>query len=258
MTHEAIHFPILKELGLTETEAMIYELLLGKGPQVARDLVKPSGIGRGNVYNVLVQLQTKGLILSKEGKHTIYEAVDPSNLRNLLDRKLQEAKRLERAFSDVLPQLSSAFTLSIGKPAIQIFEGLEGVERVLADSLTTQGEILTIVDPEAISQNILDIEARYIKKRVAKQISKRIIMPDTPIARTWIAEQPTPFTQNRLAPGFNGGFNTAVEIYDQRLSYITLSGDRIISVLINEKNLAALQRAQFEYLWLSGSSSFGK
>lgn len=125
--------------------------------------------------------------------------------------------------------------------------------KILEDSLTAKGEILTIVDPEALSTDILDIESRYIKKRVAKQLPKRVVMPNTPMARAWIAESETEYTQNRLVAGFAGGFSAAVEIYDDRLSYISLSGERIISVLINEKNMAALQRAQFEYLWATSA-----
>ena len=52
-------YPILEKLGLSENEAVIYEFLIAGGRQKARDLVNASGLGRGNVYNLLGQLQEK-------------------------------------------------------------------------------------------------------------------------------------------------------------------------------------------------------
>ncbi len=251
MSH-AMHFPILSQLGLSENEALLYELLLESGAMKVRDLVKQTGIGRGYAYNVLMQLQQQGLVIAIEGKQTSYQAVDPSKLRLLLERRVQEAHRLEEAFTVTLPQMASAFNLSTGKPAIQMFEGLEGIRTVLDDSLQATGEILTIVDPEAVSDEMARIEARYIAKRVAKKIHKRVLMPDTAKAYGPLPDGAAEYTRMRVLPDFVGDFRTAVEIYDDRMSFITLAGTSIISLLINDKSMTALQRAQFEALWKYG------
>jgi len=247
-----MNLSILHELGLGQNEAFIYGLLLENGSMKASDIENLANIGRGNVYNTLTKLQKDGLVLPIEGKQTRYQPVNPAELRKLLDKRLTEAKSLETLFQAQLPTLTSAFNLSTGKPAIQVFEGVEGVRQVLQDSLTTKEEILTIVDPDAISEEILDVESRYIRKRVDRKISKRVIMPDTPKAREWLKQSPNPYTTTRLVPKLSGNFKTATEIYDHRLSFITLSGEHIISILINDKDMAALQRVQFEFLWQNG------
>lgn len=245
-------FPLLQELGLSANEALLYEILLKKGPTKPSDLVEPSGLGRGNVYNVLQQLTSSGFVLLRDqGKFQTYEAVSPSELDRLLQQKQDATKRLEQSFLATLPQLASVFNLSTGKPTIQIFEGLDGIERVLEDSLTAQGEILTIADPDAITGPILQIESVYIRKRIAQKIHKRVLLPDTATAREWLKEPGNGFTESRICPSFMGGFCAALEIYDTRLSLITLRGKQVVSLLIRDESLAALQRAQFEALWLS-------
>ncbi len=247
MIHE-LHFPILQELGLSENEALIYELLLEFGTAKPRELTGRSGIGRGNVYNLLLQLKQQGLVLEIKGKTDSYQAVDPTKLRALLDVRLRESERLKSAFKNALPKLASAFTLSTGKPAIELFEGIAGVSHVLDDSLKATGEILTIVDPDAISNEVAAIELRYIKKRIARKLTKRIILPDTATARATRFTDDE-YTKTRIVPGLYGGFGSAIEIYEDRFSLITLAGDRIISAIIQNKSITALQRAQFEALW---------
>lgn len=244
-----MHFPILKDLGLAENEALIYEILLELGPKKASNLVKPSQIARGNVYNVLMQLQTKGLVLVKEGKHQVYEAVDPAKLRDLLELKLKEAKRLEAAFADTLPSLNSTFNLSTGKPAIQIFEGIDGAKTALYDSLTSKTEILTYFDVSALRGPMASINKTYVRKRIEKKIDKRIIVADTEEARTFFDQQKTSYTRVAYLKEYPERHATGMEIYDDTISYLTLTDEKRISLLIKDQHMYEMHKQQFDFLW---------
>ncbi len=250
---ESSFLPLLQDLGLSENEAKMYELLLSSGTTKARDLVEKSGLGRGHVYNVLTQLQQKGLALAIQGKQIQFQAVDPSKLQGLLEAKKQAARRLESAFLETLPKLSSAFNLSTGKPAIQIFEGLDGFEQALNDSLESKTEILTYIDVKAVSGATRAINDRYVKRRVAKNISKRILLIDTPEMRRFFAELKIPNTTCGFLKGFPATFGTGLEIYDGTVAYVTLQPDKMISLVIKDKNIYELHRLQFEYLWKQAS-----
>ena len=242
-------FPILLKLGLSEGEAEIFELLVEDGVQKARDLVKKSTHGRGNVYNILNSLIVKGLVLEISGTQKQYQAVDPSRLKTLLDKKKEETKRLESEFSESLASLSSLFKLSTGRPTIQVFEGLDGFEQALNDSLSAKTEILTYFDPAAVSGELAEINKRYVAKRRAKETQKRIILPDNQAARDYLGSMAGGFTQIILAKDFADGFLTAMETYDNKVNFLTLDKEKIISVIIEDGNIANLQRAQFEYIW---------
>ena len=247
MVHE-LHFPILKELGLSENEALIYEILLESGTISGGDLAKKTDIGRGNVYNLLSSLHTRGLVQPIEGKKTLYQAVDPSRLQGLLDKKMLETQRISAEFAQALPRLSSAFNLSTGKPAVQIFEGLDGAKTALWDSLSSKTEILTYLDIRAVKGPLAKINTEYVRKRIAANIPKRIIVADTPEARAFFAQQNTPLTVVAFVKGFPERHEAAMEAYDGTVSYVTLTETKCISMLIKDANIYAMHRAQFEFL----------
>lgn len=243
-------FPLLQELGLSQNEALLYELLLEKGLSKPADLVEPSGLGRGNVYNVLQQLLEKGLVQLKElGKFQLYEAIDPTGLRELLNRKREETARLEQTFQATLPQLTSLFRLSTGKPAIQVFEGLSGMEAVLHDSLEAKDEILTYFDPDAMTAAFADMNQRYVKTRVAAGVKKRILLPDTPTGQQYATRMQNAQTLIRLVPHLPTDFKTAVEIYNQKVSFHVLTPDKPIAFILENEYVAAFHRATFTALW---------
>ena len=190
MAHD-IHFPILKKLGLSDGEVLIYELLLEMGRIKARNLIIPSGLGRGNVYNILTQLQAKGLVIPIEGKKTLYEAVDPSSLQKLIDQRMNRMRQTEAEFKEALSQMTSTFNLSTGRPAIQIFEGIEGAKKAIADSLTSKTEILTYLDIHAVTGPLAKANRAHVKQRIQKQIPKRILVADSPAARDFFLKQNT-------------------------------------------------------------------
>jgi len=242
-------FPILQKVGLSDGEAVLFSLLLESGKIKARDLVEKSGLGRGNVYNLLNSLTAKGLVLEILGAQKQYEAVDPSRLKKLLNKKKEETKRLEAEFTESLGAMTSLFNLSTGKPTIQVFEGIDGFEQALNDSLSATTEILTYFDPSAIVDEIAAVNSRYVTKRRNKKISKRIILPDNQAAHDYKNSMGGDLTDILLAKDFSGGFLTAMETYDNKVNFLTLTKEKIISVIIEDENIANLQRAQFEYIW---------
>lgn len=244
-----LRFPILKELGLNESEAIIYELLLELGPKRPPELTEPSGIGRANVYAVITQLQKRGLVLVKEGKHQTVEAVDPSKLQDLLAYQVEKTRLLESSFSGTLAQLSSAFHLSTGKPAIQIYEGLEGAKTAIHASLKSKTEILTYLDIHALRGELAKINAKYVRQRVEQKIPKRILVANTSLAHAFFEQQHTPFTRVAFLDHYPERFSTAMEIYDDTVSYLTLSNEKLISILVHDVHIYQMQKQQFDYLW---------
>lgn len=248
MLHE-LHYPILKELGLTETEAVIYEVLLEQGPKPAKDLVIPSGLSRGNVYNAVTALAKKGLATEKQGQKTIFEAAPPSQLAVLLEREQAKLKQISTSFQSVLPQLSQEFSFSTGKPVIQMFSGFEGAEKAIMDTLESGQEIMTYLDVGAMLPEISKMNAKYLKRRIDKQINKRIIVEDSPAAQRFFADQNTPFTEVRFIQNFPGGFQTSMQIYANTILYLTMNPDNQISVIIRDQHIFDMHKAHFDYLW---------
>ena len=249
-----LRFPILKDLGLNESEASIYEILLEKGPTRPPELVEPSGLGRGNVYNVLQELVKKGLVQLKEGdKLQTYEAVDPGKLKTLLTQRIEQVSQLESRFGGDLQLLSTLYNHSTGKPTVQVFEGISGQKLALQDILESKTEVLTYIDVAALDGPLAQLDRWYDQKRIAKEIKTRILIADTPENRAAFKE-PSAFMEVRVLSGYPSGFRTAVEIYDNTLAYFTLTKDRQIAVVLKDPVIYDMQKRQFEFLWNQAAS----
>lgn len=240
---------ILQSIGLNEGESAIYELLLENGKMTGKDLTEASGIGRGNVYNVLKLLLQKGLILEIEGKKMAYQPVDPNALSRFLEKRVDQIKVLESSFGVSLREMESVYRRSTGRPTIEIFEGWDGVKKALHDSLSSKTEILTYFDASSMKGEIVDINRSYVKHRIEKHIEKRILVADTPEARTFFSNQNTPFTHVRYVKNFPERHKTGMEIYDGCISYLTLTDEKRMSVIIRDQGIYDLHRQQFESLW---------
>ena len=134
MQHK-LHFPILKELGLNENEALVYQILLESGPKPALDIIEPSGLGRGNLYNTLNSMKLKGVVSEEIGKKTIYTATDPENLRTLAKTNVLSAQETLNQLESTLPSLKSAFLLITKKPLFRMFDGIDGIKKIYAEIL---------------------------------------------------------------------------------------------------------------------------
>jgi sugar-specific transcriptional regulator TrmB len=248
MTH-AINHPILLDIGLTEGEAYLYELLVEHGTTKASDLVEQSNLGRGNVYNILNSLIAKHLVILIQGAQQRYEAVDPSALRGLLVQRVNEARLIEQTFENDLPSMQSAFRLSTGRPTVEYFEGVDGMKIALYETLKSKTEILTYVDVHSLGDDLGEVNRRYVTERVKKGIEKRIIVADTPEARAFFEEQRSAHTTVAFVKDFPARAQTAIEIYDGAVAYFTLSEQKKIAVVMRDPSIYQTHRQQFEYVW---------
>lgn len=240
---------LLTALGLNENEARIYNYLLTQGKTKASDIATETEIGRGNTYNILTKLTSLGLVTAIEGPQQLFHISDPTKLRTLLEEQKQKVESLQSQFSSSLPHLLSTFNLSTGKPVIEIFEGIEGLEQALADSLEQKEEILTFADPLAFSEDARDMNARYVKKRLRAGIKKRILLPDNAVARAYTKEAPKEYSEYKIIKNFPPLPGVAVEIYKDTVTMLNLGNGKTIAVIMRDKAFAEFYRRLFAFLW---------
>ena len=247
MPHD-LHFPILAQLGINPSEALVYELLLELGPKPAQDLITPSGLGRGNLYNVLTSLKKKGLVSEVEGKKTVFTAAPPNKLQSLLEAEQKRISQISAALGSIMPLLSSEFHLSTGKPVIQVYEGLEGAEKAIFDSIDSKTEVLTYYDFSAMKDKLADIDDRYYAAYAKKGIQKRILVTDSTTAHAYFADAMIG-TRVGFVPNFPAAFNAGIQIYDSKVSFVSLKNDRLISVIMADPTFYEMMRQFFEFHW---------
>ncbi len=245
--------------GLEPDQAQIYEILLKNGPLKAGKVAQKSTLKRGLVYKILDELVDLGLVLKNEptGKIAIFEPAHPIKLKEFTESREQKLKTAQLALDGILGQLTSDYNLALNKPGVQFYEGLDGALKILNDSLNAKSEIYSYMDNETVNKYQPKINDEYVKKRNRLKIKKKIITIDSEYIRNRAKSYNKPTTDIRViqAPV---PFSTVMQIYDDKVSYIVIDKERLMSVLIQNPYIAKMHRELFEVMWLTAKPLFAQ
>src|SRR3989339_1298906 len=135
----------LCQIGFTNNEAKIYLALINLGPQPANVIAKKAGLLRTTVYPLLDNLQKKSLISSfiKNGIR-FFTVDDIKNILEYLERKKRLINHQKDFVLDILPRMEQLRAGILSPPKVHYFEGVDGVENVMNDSLKSNGPIASI------------------------------------------------------------------------------------------------------------------
>lgn len=239
---------ILKKANLTPTQAEILDYLYQNKEAKASTIAKEIKKSRAIVYRDLDELIDFKIVerIDKPEQVSIFRANHPTHLEKMIEQKENQIKKDRELFKDYLPDLVSSFNLINNKPGVKFFEGKEGMEKILYDTIKSKTEIYTIVDTKHIRGDFQEMNDKYVQKRIKAGIKKKIIEPGkTP------EEKPAgdKFTQTRYLNEKYFPFKTAIQIYDNKISYQTLEEDSAMGVLIEDKNIYRLNKMIFEFMW---------
>jgi len=236
--------------GLEPDQAQVYELLLKNGPLKAGKVAQKSTLKRGLIYKILEELVEVGLVIKNEplGKIAIFEPAHPLKVKEFAEAREAKLKTAQLSLDGILGNLTSDYNLALGKPGIQFYEGKEGVAKVANDSLTSKTEILSYLDNEAINKYIPDINKEYIQKRNRMKIVKKMISVDSQYVRDRAKQFNKSTTQIRvIEKGYP--FATVMQIYDGKVSYITLDEKKMIGVIIADPHIYQMHKILFDFTW---------
>lgn len=125
----------LRDLGLSQYEARVYQSLLSTGPTTAKELSQASDVPMGRIYDVLNDLENTDIIRSQNtSRPKKYVAVEPATaLDRLLEEKRSsleaELEQYQQAVDDLIDRLEAAeptepfWTVAVGpENTIDLFE----------------------------------------------------------------------------------------------------------------------------------------
>ena len=243
---------ILTEFGINENESAVYLSLQKYGEQDVPTLREHTGLSRTTIYEAMNTLIAGELVeYRKQGRNAYYAAAHPSGLHSLKQKKQEETKLLQQGMDDLINQLTGSYNLLYNKPGIRFFEGLDGIREVMWDSLTTkEGIIYGMGDLEMIVEHFGEMNVEYTEERLKRGIEKKGITNDSPSNLTTLAQMRIPLTESRVVSSEIMDFHsTGMEIYDGKISYVTLVNDALIGVIIESKQIHEINKNLFNLLW---------
>ena len=231
----------IQDIGLSKKEAKIYLACLEVGENKVSVIAKASKLNRVTTYNILEKLSEKGIVsLVTKDNNKFYSAIKPETLLKRSEAKLQNFKKT----LPILQKLSS----HTAPPKIEYFEGIEGIKQVYADTLNSKTEILNYANSQLIRETWPEYDEEYVAKRIDRKVFLRGIAPHDELGLEIIANNKSAHRDIRLVPADLFDFSNEINIYDNKISIISLKHD-LIGIIIENEDIANTQRSIFRMAW---------
>jgi len=237
----------LEKYGLDKRKAFVYLACLELGPSSVQNIAAKTAIKRTTIYDILTSLISQGLISQTiKGKKRLFVAESPEMIRELLQKKEQE-------FEQILPELKSLHFIPGPKPKIKYYEGIEGVKKVLDDTLTVSNKkllgILSMVDLfDFMGEEYME---SYVQRRIKKNVELRVVRSreKEAEAKRWLTNTKE-LRERRYSPK-GIVFSLAQFIYDNKVCLISSKKENF-GLIIESEEFAENQKQLFEVLWQAG------
>lgn len=235
--------------GLDQKQAKIYIACLELGKSKAPAIAKKAEVKRTTTYGILDELVALGLVsVAQAGKVKYYKAQDPEVILDMIENNRDIVAK-------AVPGLRDMFLSFHSKPAIQFFEGREGIKRIYEDTLTNQAKkVLQIVRvKDFISYPGSSYAREYTRKRAALGITAYAL--NSSLGDVYDETNGKESVQWKrhvryLPPQI---FHAAmIMIYDNKVAMVSTKEENF-GFIIESKEFSSTLKAYFEFMWKMGS-----
>lgn len=255
----------LRQSGLSDKEALIYNSLLESGGAFPSKIAEATKLNRTTVYKILWSMSIKGLVSEIEKKKKFFYQVEPpKNLKRYVDSKITIARREQEHLQSILPELEGLFVGASNKPIVRFYEGEDGVLTVYKDHVDVHKkyEMLAFSNAADLMQFLTgDFRNDYIRKKAKLGITTRAILPDTDIDIKYNETFYANFPKNiwpklRHVPRKMFPFKSDLTIYGQnKISIINFNVPQFSATIIEDQVVHDLLAMIFELSW-KGAEKF--
>lgn len=247
----------LLKLGLTDEEARVYLACLEVNGGAVSVIARKAGVHRVSCYHTLENLLRKRL-LSEYNRNGVrcFAPETPEKLEELMLEKVGIAKML-------IPELRSLASSGGFRPRIRFYEGMDGVERVFNESLTSEGEILGYTNLRQVMDSMPDFFREYTRKRLEKNIKVRYLSPNTVESVHAIdpylppAYDPT-LLEILLVNREQFPFENEILLFGNAVGIVSLNADELLGIIVESKTIARTMKAVFDLAWLGATAFVAK
>lgn len=239
---------LLKSIGLSDKEIIVYDALLPLGRATVRELSARTGINRGTVHDMLEILFKKGLLLSeRQGSRRRFLLAPPEKILSVLEERKRDLQDQKKKFEEVMPQLMSLYAKQGGRPRVEYFDSDEGIKKILDDVLGTLGveeqkKEYVLYSSKSVRNYLYKLFPHFTREKVKRGIATKVIALGEgadPKLMTMAERKTIPDD----APAY-------MIVYGPKVALISVAEDDIpFGVLIQDEKIARTQKLLFDTLW---------
>ncbi len=239
-------------LGISKTEAKIYETLIGYEELSVTDIAVFSKIDRRNAYDAIRRLMEKGLAFEiKENKESKYQVVHPKKLKEILSER-------QESLDSILPRMEKMYLNTLRKEAMFIYRGIDGWKNYMRDVLRTKSDLYSLGAKGGWDdQRLVPYVEKFTQEARKLGIKIKIIYDHD-------AEQNTKIIRNLLGGEYRYlpkeyKSDVTVDVYGDNV--VILSNieyghidDKSSLIVIKNKSVAEGFKQWFKFMWVSSNS----
>ncbi|MEZ4103095.1 MAG: helix-turn-helix domain-containing protein [Candidatus Paceibacterota bacterium] len=238
-------YEAFKAIGLGERSAKVYLATVGLGTTSVQEISLKTGLKRPTVYLQIDDLIKHGLIEKiKIDKKNYYRGIDPKIVESKIKNNLSNLESL-------IPEMLSVYQNTVGKPAVQTLQGLEGVRQIY-DEVAEASSLRVWSNVGKIQLDFYKEFMKLAEKVKENGIGVKEIIADTKENRKYtklISKIAGPTYQVRTAT--SEGIENDTIIYGNCIAIFRLHELNMFVVKIEDKTIADSMRAIFDMAWKS-------
>lgn len=242
----------LWELGLSKNQIKIYIQLLSIGTSQASILWKNTKIPRSTVKYTCDSLINIWLIDVLPWNNTVYyTAKKPENIFNIIDRKYSSIDKLLNNTKDIMEDLQGLIQPHTPELKIKYYNWIMWVKELMLDSITEWKPLYGIMDFwSTIHKDIIDFSNNYfIPEKIKNNITSYIILENSIMNREWRKNDKDENRISLLLDKNDFPFNSCVQIYGNKVAFISYSNSNIISIIIEDTFIVKALFKIFKLAW---------
>ena len=234
---------ILKEIGLSDKEALIYIESLQLGPASILALSKATKLHRPILYKLIEEMLEKGVMKTTLNKsRTEYVSVEPEELVTILENK-------KRLLEQALPGLASLSTVGKNEVRIFFYHGKKQLQELFKTGLTSKTEILSFFPTKYMVELFGKREMEdIIKQRIEKGIpSKTLRSKESEQKFEGSTQKELALREVRYIPE-NISLKMGIVIFNDKVNLLSPIEENF-GVQIKSQSYAELMRFFFNAVW---------
>jgi HTH-type transcriptional regulator, sugar sensing transcriptional regulator len=237
--------------GLSEKEAVLFDVLLQQGEMAATELEKASGLKK-NTYALVKSLEAKKLLLpfKRDGRQW-YQVAPPDRLHDLIVEQENSVKQTRHMLDQMLPALKSAYRLAVNKPVVRYYEGEAGLREVFRDIYAPKNEpVYGAVDADKIEECLKGFTLReLIPSRIESQLAVKCCFNNTAFGLRNLAHDKQENRESLIMDKDKYPLPAEIETYEDKVAMMSFRQGEFVGLIVENEDFALTLRSVFRYLF---------